>query len=162
MNMMPRNVVLNFTAFFLQKTPSGMPQLLLLSTILISLFPNCCGACTSFFKTNSELVIAVRTHLSATFSYAPFFSLAVMLKDQIQVNLPFKLQFNYFISGFCKTLQKKYNSMWSLCYLLAWAIVPCSLVHSGAYFVTFTFYILSIFIAYIPKLYHILSTHPLL
>jgi hypothetical protein len=23
MNMMPRNVVLNFTAFFLQKTPSG-------------------------------------------------------------------------------------------------------------------------------------------
>jgi hypothetical protein len=141
MNMMPHNVVLNFTAFFLQKTPSGSarqplqltndvtkmmqkhqletPQLLLLSTILISLFPNCCGACTSFFKTNSELVIAVRTHLSATFSYAPFFSLAVMLKDQIQVNLPFKLQFNYFISGFCKTLQKKYNNMWSLCYLLA-------------------------------------------
>jgi hypothetical protein len=68
----PRNVVLNFTAFFLQKTPSGMPQLLLLSTILISLFPNCCGACTCFFKTNSELVIVVRTHLSATFSYAPF------------------------------------------------------------------------------------------
>jgi hypothetical protein len=30
------------------------------------------------------LVIAVRTHLSATFSYALFFSLAVMLKDQIQ------------------------------------------------------------------------------
>jgi hypothetical protein len=67
-----------------------------------------------FKKTNSEFVIAVRTHLSATFSYAPFFSLAVMLKDQIQVNLPFKLQFNYFISGFCKTLQKNYNSMWSL------------------------------------------------
>ncbi|KAL5682094.1 hypothetical protein ACJX0J_008479, partial [Zea mays] len=56
---------------FFHKTPSGMPQLLLLSTILISLFPNCCGACTVFFKTNSELVIAVRTHLTASCCSAP-------------------------------------------------------------------------------------------
>lgn len=91
-----------------------------------SLFPNCCGACTVFFKKKRipnwllllELIWVLPSHMLL------FFSLAVMLKDQIQVNLPFKLQFNYFISAFCKTLQKNYNSMWSLyTYFGCWFVV---------------------------------------
>jgi hypothetical protein len=34
----------------------------------------------SAFHMSMSSTIAIRTHLSATFSYAPFFSLAVMLK----------------------------------------------------------------------------------